>query len=733
MALANVAFVLASNKQRVLVIDWDLEAPGLHRYFSPFLADSELTGDDSQGLLEFVLEFALRAAIPLPKGQSLHDEWFEKHADISRWSQPLCWPSGTLLNSDPSWGAIDFVPAGRQNRQYAERVNTFDWGGLYRQFHGTKFFEAVKRKFIKYDYVLIDSRTGVSDTSGICTVQMPDTVVLCFTLNKQSITGAAAVAASIREQQPSGGILPIAMRVDGSEKRLADSMKRYARETFSNFLNPSLDVDRYWFEMEVPYLPRYAYAEVLAPFEEQTGISSSLLPSMERLTNHVSAGRAPQMGPLTEANRLAVLARFQKTWGDGNGGSVQQVEPEPAQVAWLPENSPRSSGEERPLKLLLSHSKASRSLAQAFRSQLLRLMKPYGVNLHVETWTDTDTPTLVLERLATHIQGDGDNDLPAADFFAVLLTRDCANCLFELGLFLGATNFDKRRCFVMSSLPPEQLPSDLAGWNLLRFNLPSAGSGREEHLNTVKDLAREVRDQIYRLREYIVRAKFGGLRTITGGELAQLERPIEQGGQLEEFAEVLINRGQPVELSQREHAARVASNIEAGISYRYFFHDLSAYPIIGRLLFRLASESFDKDNQLNKALRSSSEISGFIRDHLTAQVSISLLPSPGPIEYSIHNASSPDSAACYLRVPFNSQFVAWCNHSDAVRIGFEMKDEDEACEPIRIFRPTKKFDINKDLAERAKLWAAIKKQFFKLADDELQNALSVACFGEILE
>lgn len=33
MALANVACLLAREGRRVLVIDWDLEAPGLHRFF----------------------------------------------------------------------------------------------------------------------------------------------------------------------------------------------------------------------------------------------------------------------------------------------------------------------------------------------------------------------------------------------------------------------------------------------------------------------------------------------------------------------------------------------------------------------------------------------------------------------------------------------------------------------------------------------------------------------------
>ena len=37
MALANVAWILAANGKRVLVVDWDLESPGLHRFFRPFL------------------------------------------------------------------------------------------------------------------------------------------------------------------------------------------------------------------------------------------------------------------------------------------------------------------------------------------------------------------------------------------------------------------------------------------------------------------------------------------------------------------------------------------------------------------------------------------------------------------------------------------------------------------------------------------------------------------------
>ena len=37
MALANTAWILASNGNKVLVVDWDLESPGLHKYYQPFL------------------------------------------------------------------------------------------------------------------------------------------------------------------------------------------------------------------------------------------------------------------------------------------------------------------------------------------------------------------------------------------------------------------------------------------------------------------------------------------------------------------------------------------------------------------------------------------------------------------------------------------------------------------------------------------------------------------------
>src|SRR5882724_2390406 len=78
MALANAAWLLAMNGKRVLTIDWDLEAPGLYRYFEPFLADKSLS--DSNGIIDFVLEFATAAIARAPSEDS--SAWYLSYANL---------------------------------------------------------------------------------------------------------------------------------------------------------------------------------------------------------------------------------------------------------------------------------------------------------------------------------------------------------------------------------------------------------------------------------------------------------------------------------------------------------------------------------------------------------------------------------------------------------------------------------------------------------------------------
>lgn len=316
MALANVAWVLAASGARVLVVDWDLEAPGLHRYFRPFLADKELVRVESRGVIDFMIDFDERIADPAALEQRSAKDWYRRYADIAKWSNRLLWPSGQDAVTNLG-GTIDFVPAGQQGPHYAKRVNSFDWAGFYQDRNGGTFMEAVRAKMKDYEWVLIDSRTGVADTAGICTIQLPDILVVCFTLNYQSIDGSAAVAASARDDRKGREdrplrILPLPTRLDRGEEKLLASMAAYAQRAFNPLMDPKLDLARYWPEMGVPYVPRYNYSEKLAAFEVLVNVETSTLPSMERLTGYITDGNVTSLQALPEEGRATALAEFEQ-------------------------------------------------------------------------------------------------------------------------------------------------------------------------------------------------------------------------------------------------------------------------------------------------------------------------------------------------------------------------------------------------------------------------------------
>ena len=284
MALANVAWLLAMSGKRVITIDWDLEAPGLHRYFEPFIADKNLAR--SPGVIDFVLEFATAAVA----GSSDNDSpnWYLPYANLIAYAVSVNW------NFDG--GCLDFVPAGRQDGGYPTRVNSFDWGQFYEKLGGGVLLETVKGRLReRYDYILIDSRTGVSDTAGVCTVQLPDELVVCFTLNRQSTLGAstAALSAVRQRQRPNSTfkVWPVPMRIETtSEKVRSERARALARIRFSGVLThlSPQEEDAYWGDIEIPYFPFYAFDETLAIFADSPGLSSSFLTSMEKLGRRIA-------------------------------------------------------------------------------------------------------------------------------------------------------------------------------------------------------------------------------------------------------------------------------------------------------------------------------------------------------------------------------------------------------------------------------------------------------------
>ena len=309
MALANVAWILASAGYRVMAIDWDLEAPGLHRYFHPFLVDPELAS--SEGVIDIVTEFATGA---MSKQSSADPNWFLPFADVTRYAQSLRWPYFTKP------GRLDYIPAGRQDAGYPVRVNSFHWKRFYEELGGGVFLEALKQCLrSEYDFTLIDSRTGVSDTSGICTVQMPDDLVVCFTMNSQSIQGAGAVARSAFAQRSSPGsgrplrVWPLPSRIELAERSKLDAARERARAVFAPIMRQITidEQDQYFANRQVLYEPFYAYEEVLSAFVESESESShSMMASMVGFAQRLVVDSTLVIDQIPEKARRETLESF---------------------------------------------------------------------------------------------------------------------------------------------------------------------------------------------------------------------------------------------------------------------------------------------------------------------------------------------------------------------------------------------------------------------------------------
>ncbi|WP_341719216.1 FxSxx-COOH system tetratricopeptide repeat protein [Micromonospora sp. FIMYZ51] len=319
MALANVAWILAANGYRVLAVDWDLESPGLHKYFHPFLLDKDLR--TSRGVIDMARDFAEAAVRPVD--QTEDPDWIATAADVLRHAVSLEWRF-PLPTRDVTGGArplrpgyLDLLPAGRQDPAYTKAVSTFDWQAFFEKLGGNSFLDALAASMRdNYDYVLIDSRTGVSDGAGICTVRLPDTVVTSFTLNEQSIDGAAAVARSIVRQRGDRPvrILPVPMRIDNAEQRKLEAGRDQARRRFTPLL-PRLSAeesDRYWGEIEIPYQAYYAYEEILATFGERAHQEATLLAAYERLTRAITDGAVEELPPMDDRLRRKWQAKFER-------------------------------------------------------------------------------------------------------------------------------------------------------------------------------------------------------------------------------------------------------------------------------------------------------------------------------------------------------------------------------------------------------------------------------------
>ena len=272
MALANIAILLSRWNYKTLIVDWDLEAPGLEYFFSDYINIKKV--HLKTGVIDL-----LQNIVENKKSKSI------------LWKQMLF-----EINVEDSLSPINFISAGKKDSTYYQRVRELDFKKLYLNSGGYILEEIREQWKSDYDFILIDSRTGITDIGGICTIHMPDILVLLFTATKQSIVGTAEVAKKAHEKRKNLPVdrftllsLPILSRFDSTEEfKVSQSWltksSNTLKDVYLNWLPRKTEIKNIMEITKIPYTPYFSFGEKLPVIEQGTSDPVSIGYSYETIS-----------------------------------------------------------------------------------------------------------------------------------------------------------------------------------------------------------------------------------------------------------------------------------------------------------------------------------------------------------------------------------------------------------------------------------------------------------------
>jgi cellulose biosynthesis protein BcsQ len=208
LALTNTAYLLAKAGRKVLIIDFDLEAPGQHlsELFKPRHLDEHWPGE---GLVELLHRFlAFRKAITNKRDAPISEQIFKVELErYIRTAAPFREYLSGLVEQEKidknSQGSLSLLPAGAcMSTEYSHLLESLNWPEFYKE-HGATFLRLLKHSIrtLGFDDVLIDSRTGLSDVFYIATLELAETVVCVSGFNTQNILGIKNAIEVLQSEQ----------------------------------------------------------------------------------------------------------------------------------------------------------------------------------------------------------------------------------------------------------------------------------------------------------------------------------------------------------------------------------------------------------------------------------------------------------------------------------------------------------------------------------------------------
>lgn len=320
MALANVACLLASRctgNESVLAIDWDLEAPGLHRFFADPFAQRPVEGDEftrqlsqGEGLIDLFSRLDEESRHLAGKDEETRRAATEELVASIEWQRYIL-PTGIASLSLLKAGRFDEADGNPDAVPYSARVNQFRWDLLYERCPWL-FRQISETLAERHRYVLVDSRTGLTDISGICTMLLPEKLVVVFTPNRQSLTGVENLVRRATNYRRASDdlrplvVYPLPSRLDNGEPERKAAWRMGSKDGriagYQGVLEglfkeayklETCSLQRYLDEVPIPHMPRYAYGEEIAILLEQSSDALSLPRSYERFTEWLTEKPAP--------------------------------------------------------------------------------------------------------------------------------------------------------------------------------------------------------------------------------------------------------------------------------------------------------------------------------------------------------------------------------------------------------------------------------------------------------
>lgn len=182
LALANIATRLAEFGRQVCLLDFDLEAPGLHHKFATSLANNARKID--RGVVDYIHAF-VKEGILADSLKDISYSWFPYKQSC-----------------------ITLIPAGDpdpNSNAYWKKLSSINWYELlYEDERGLGLLldlkEKIRREFSP-DYLLVDSRTGITEMSGIALSLFADDVVVMAVNNRESLEGSKRILRTITDPE----------------------------------------------------------------------------------------------------------------------------------------------------------------------------------------------------------------------------------------------------------------------------------------------------------------------------------------------------------------------------------------------------------------------------------------------------------------------------------------------------------------------------------------------------